>query len=96
MIRVIDASATTREELRQNFSEPFFHEKKADLFTCLPHNSSNLPTSYSHLFDTSPGTTEAAAATAPIAGDEVLPHPRLVVSRPRRLNLTLSLNAPPT
>jgi hypothetical protein len=43
-----------------------------------------------------PGTTEAAAATAPIAGDEVLPHPRLVVSRPRRLNLTLSLNAPPT
>jgi hypothetical protein len=56
--------------------------KKADLFTCLPHNSSNLPTSYSHLFDSSPGTTEAAAATAPIAGDEVLPHPRLVVSRP--------------
>jgi hypothetical protein len=39
------------------------------------------------------GITEAATATAPIAGDEVLPHPRLIVSRPRRLNLTLSLNA---
>jgi hypothetical protein len=96
MIRVTDASAAMREELRQNFSAPFFHEKKADLFTCLPHNSSNLPTSYSHLFDTSSGTTEAAATTAPIAGDEVLPHPRFVVSRPRRLNLTLSLNVPPT
>jgi hypothetical protein len=70
--------------------------KKADIFTSLPHYSSNLPTSYSHLFDSCPGTTEAAATTAPIADDEVLPHPRLVVSRPRRLNLSLSLNAPPT
>jgi hypothetical protein len=84
-------SAATREELRQNLSAPFFHEKGA-LFTSLPHYSSNLPTSYSHLFDSSPGTTEA------VDDDEVLPHPRLVVSRPRRLNLSLSLslNAPPT
>jgi hypothetical protein len=103
MIRVTDSrkragrSAATREELRQNFSAPFFHEQKAHIFTYLPHYSSKLPTSYSHLFfDSSPGTTEVAATTGPIAGDEVLPHPRLVVSMPRRLNLSLTLNAPPT
>jgi hypothetical protein len=102
MIRVTDSrkragrSAATREELRQNFSALLFHEKKAHIFTSLPHYLSKLPTSYSHLFDSSPGTTEAAAATGPIASDEVLPHPRLVVSMLRRLNLSLSLNAPPT
>jgi hypothetical protein len=46
--------------------------KKGGLIYMPPHNSSNLPTSYSYLFDISPGTTEAAAATPPIAGDEVL------------------------
>jgi hypothetical protein len=75
---------------------PILSRKKAHIFTSLPHYSSNLHASYSHLFGSSPGTTEVAAATAPIVGDEVLPHPRLVVSRPRRLNLSLSLNAPPT